>query len=46
MFLNTFNWISILINDVVNSYREKIVLKTLQLEFRSGKNLLIKEKSL
>ena len=31
--MNTFHWISFSINEAVKSYREKIVLKTLQLEF-------------
>ena len=34
MFLNTFHERSFSINDVVKSYHEKTVLKTLQLEFR------------
>ena len=35
MFLNTFIGRSVSINDAVKSYREKIVLKTLQLQFFS-----------
>ena len=34
MYLNTFHRRSFSINDAVKSYREKLVLKTLQLEFR------------
>ena len=34
MYLNTFHRRSFSINDAVKSYREKLDLKTLQLEFR------------
>ena len=33
MFLNTFHGVKMFQNDAVKSYREKIILKTLQLEF-------------
>ena len=38
MFLYIFHQIIFSINDVVKSYREKIVLKTLQLESSKGQD--------